>query len=229
MVFTVFSLLSFPPGNRLKAFFLFVRLRSLLPKAEGALFAKVMGCGHGAVFSVKPDWGRYAFLVEWGSEETSNNFYQSKVWRELEALTTEQYHVSLLPIHAKGVWDGKRPFQPNENATPTTKMAVLTRADLKPLKLRSFFEHARRTTDAVMQHEGLQFSLGMGEVPFLRQATFSIWESETVMKAYAYKNATHIEAMHGKNKQGWYGEEMYVRFAVLKEAPSNVNLLLTDS
>ena len=106
-------------------------------------------------------------------------------------------------------------------------MAVLTRADVKLWKIRSFSRHAADTSAAVAGHPGMQFSLGMGEWPFVRQATFSIWDTDEAMKAYAYKNTTHIAAMRGKNKEQWYGEELYARFAIAAESSRTVGDVLT--
>lgn len=99
---------------------------------------------------------------------------------------------------------------------------MLTRADVKLWKIRSFSKHAAKTSAAVAGHPGMQFSLGMGEWPFVKQATLSIWDTEEAMKAYAYKNTTHIAAMRGKNKEQWYGEELYARFAIPAESERSV-------
>ncbi len=218
---TTFHLLRFPKGRRLSAVRRFVLMRQVLPKAPGAVFAKVMGCGQGPVFSLWPDWGRYAVLVEWESAEAAAAFFQSRAWSAFERSAGSSLHLRLQPLHSRGRWDGAGRFLPAPDAPMPPyagRMAVLTRADVKAKKLRSFMRHAADTTMAVAGHPGLQFSLGMGEVPFLRQATFSIWDAHEAMQAFAYKNPVHIQAMRGKHKQGWYGQEMYVRFAVLAES-----------
>jgi heme-degrading monooxygenase HmoA len=218
----LFSLLQFPKGQRWKALQDFVWLRQILPAQRGARFVKVMGCGKGAVFSVAPDWGRYAFLSIWDSSEDASGAFLHPRWQRAQSRAESSLHLQLLPLSSHGKWDGGDPFQPVLPSADAVRMAVLTRADVKPWKIRSFSKHAAKTSAAVANHPGLQFSLGMGEWPFVRQATFSIWDGEEAMKTYAYKNSTHIAAMRGKNKEQWYGEELYARFAVAAESTSVV-------
>jgi len=218
----LFSLLSFSKGDRWKAVQHFARLRFALPKAQGARFVKVMGCGQGAVFSVWPDWGRYAFLTIWDNPANAADAFRMPLWTDLQARTHRCQHLRLKPLRSHGLWDGGDPFAPLVSPVETERTAVLTRADVKPWKLRSFSRHAAQTSAAILHHHGLQSSLGMGEWPFVRQATFSVWDSEAAMKAYAYKNASHIAAMRSKNKERWYGEELYARFAILAESDGTV-------
>lgn len=218
----LFSLLQFSEGQHWKALQDFVWLRQLLPKQRGARFVKVMGCGKGAVFSITPDWGRYAFLTIWDSAEDATATFQHPRWQRAQSRAASSLHLHLLPISSHGKWDGGDPFQPVLPTANAARIAVITRADVKLWKIRSFSRHAATTSAAVAAHPGLQFSLGMGEWPFVRQATFSIWDTEDAMKTYAYKNATHIAAMRGKNKEDWYGEELYARFAVAAESDKSV-------
>jgi hypothetical protein len=184
-----------------------------------------MGCGRGAVFSIRPDWSRYAFLVEWESADAAQAFYRGADWQRAEKSAGSQHHLLLQPFHSKGLWDGKPRFSEKAGPLKSDLMAVITRADLKPWKLRSFFSYARKATLALNGQQGLRFSLGMGEWPFVRQATFSIWDSAEAMKGYAYQNQAHIDAMRSKNQQRWYGEEMYARFGILKENRESASAL----
>ena len=198
-------------------------MRQILPKQPGAQFVKVMGCGKGAVFSVAPDWRRYAFLTIWDSVGQAQKAFQHPRWLAAQSRSQSSLHLRLHPLSSHGKWDGGDPFGPSESDKGAKRMAVITRADVKLWKIRSFSRHAAATSSAVAGHPGLQFSLGMGEWPFVRQATFSIWDTAEAMKAYAYKNATHIAAMRGKNKESWYGEELYARFAIAAESTEDVS------
>jgi heme-degrading monooxygenase HmoA len=54
-------------------------------------------------------------------------------------------------------------------------------------------------------------------VPLTKQATFSIWESEAEMKAYAYKMRAHQEVIKRTRDENWYSEEMFLRFRLLDD------------
>lgn len=185
-----------------------------------------MGCGRGSVFSVKPDWSRYAFLFDWETPEAAQAFFASSDWKRLQGGVEQERHWQLTAIHAKGLWDGQPRFESDPKAVvpeTVTQLAVITRADLKPWRLRSFGDAARKATAALEKYPGVQYTLGMGELPFVRQATFSVWDSETIMKAYAYRDEDHKAAMKGKKTHGWYGEELYARFAVNRYSEERVD------
>jgi spheroidene monooxygenase len=57
--------------------------------------------------------------------------------------------------------------------------------------------------------------VGLGEAPFFRQATFSIWDSVTDMNAYA-RSGAHLEAIQAANQHGYFSESMFARFVPLK-------------
>ncbi len=215
-----FHVLHYAAGARWGGFRRFALLQQKLKRIPGLQFGKAMGCGQGAVFSVKPDWSRYAYLFQWENEAAGKAFFAGKQWQEIESRAEKTKNWQLRPIHAKGLWDGKERFQESAGGTMTTTktMAVITRADLKPWKFGSFGKYAQTATDALAGHPALQYSLGMGELPFVRQATFSVWDSAEAMKAYAYKNPEHRQAIKGKKEHGWYGEEMYARFGVVGES-----------
>lgn len=219
MPFIACSILHIPKGRHWKALQAFGRLRIALPKAPGLLFGKAMGCGQGAVFSISPDWGRYALLTEWQDETAFHSFIQSPAYRCLAAQSTTGRHLQLQPLQSKGYWDGLQPFQPDTTAPipQDAPLLVLTRANIRLSKIRAFWKHSFAASKAIEGAPGLQYSLGLGELPFIRQATLSIWGNAESMKQYAYRNPAHIAAMQSKKMQGLFTEEMFVRFAVLQE------------
>ena len=61
---------------------------------------------------------------------------------------------------------------------------------------------------------GFITSFGMGEVPWIKQATFSIWRSKQDMKNFAYGMKEHQEVIRLTRQQQWYSEDMFVRFQI---------------
>ena len=64
--------------------------------------------------------------------------------------------------------------------------------------------------------KGLITSIGIGEMPYIKQATFSIWQSKDDMKNFAYQMKEHAEVIRKTRKENWYSEDMFVRFKPLK-------------
>ena len=43
--------------------------------------------------------------------------------------------------------------------------------------------------------KGLIISYGIGEMPWIKQATFSVWENKNAMKDFAYNMQQHTEVI----------------------------------
>ena len=69
--------------------------------------------------------------------------------------------------------------------------------------------------DKMASTRGLLKSYGIGEVPWIKQATFSIWQDKNAMKEFAYGMQQHKEVISRTRKEDWYKEEMFVRFRIL--------------
>ena len=190
-------------------------LRAGLHKMPGLLFGKAMGCGRGAAFSVWPDWQRYAVMMECATEADEARIRQSALFKNLVAASKEYQQWRLIPVRKHGAWDGCDPFALEDDANPGGRVAVLTRAAISFSQISAFIRQSLHTTEALKAAPGLQFSIGMGEYPLVRQATFSIWENDAAMAAYAYGNAQHIAAMKAKAAGKMFTEELFVRFRIM--------------
>ncbi len=186
-----------------------------LNQTPGLLFYKLLGSGQGKGFSLTPDFRRYGLMATWESQEAATDFFQnSSLIRDYRQHTDEIWTVWLYPLQSHGQWDGKAPFQP---ALPTGHVAgpvaVLTRASVNWLKLPRFMRYAPGATRALDSAKGLICSIGLGELPFIRQATFSVWESAEAIKAYAYQDPMHQEVIQRTRAEKWYSEELFARFS----------------
>ncbi len=181
-------------------------------------FWKLLGCGKNGTFDIYPDWSQWGLLATWETAEDfeqfmSNSFIQ-QWWR---LFTKEQWYVLCIPYESHGKWDGQEPFgskQPIKNHDG--KIAVLTRASIRFSKLKSFWQNVPRVADSLNQAEGFITSVGIGEVPLLRQATFSIWESLEDVKKFAYKQYAHQAVIKKTRKEDWYSEELFARLIPIK-------------
>ncbi|MCX2739277.1 spheroidene monooxygenase [Pontibacter anaerobius] len=185
-----------------------------LQQVPGLLFYKLLGSGHGKGFSIKPNFRRYGLMCTWESETAADAFLQdSPLIQEYRSHTNEVWTVKLLPFQSHGQWDGVAPFSPSlSEKYESGPIAVLTRASINWRALPGFWRFVPKTSMALDAAEGLICSIGLGELPLVRQATFSVWESVEAMKAYAYKNPLHQEVMRRTRSDNWYSEELFARF-----------------
>ncbi|MFX5578821.1 hypothetical protein ABTD84_20415, partial [Acinetobacter baumannii] len=65
-------------------------------------------------------------------------------------------------------------------------IAVLTRATKRLNKLNRFWKYVDPVASQLTGAKGFITSIGIGEVTWIKQATFSIWESKEAMKNFAY-------------------------------------------
>lgn len=188
----------------------------------GLTFFKLLGSGKGRVFSLTPDFYLYGLMAVWESEAAADTFFsQSELYREYQQHCHEIWTVKLEPIKTHGLWDGQNPFAPAPAAAEATgKIAVLTRASINLRALPAFWQYGVKTSKALDKAPGLVTAVGLGELPFIRQATFSIWESEQQMRQYAYQSAHHQQVIKKTRQDNWYSEELFARFRVLSSEGS---------
>ena len=124
-------------------------------------------------------------------------------------------------IRAKGEWSGRNPFEAHsDRRLETQHTAVITRATIKLSKLAKFWKYVPESQRKLSDSPGILFSAGIGEIPIVQMATFSVWDTAEAMKAYAYGNPEHKKAIGLTRSLGWYKEELFSRFAVLNNTGS---------
>ncbi len=182
-------------------------------------FWKLMGSGKNGSFDLVPDLRQWAILLVENSEPgigknelTSIAFINN--WIRLFKGRTIRYQLESIEGH--GLWDCKAVFgKLPKNTSYEGEIAVLTRATIRFSKLKSFWKNVPLISKKMDSAHGLIKSYGIGEIPFIKQATFSIWESKEAMKAFAYSMQEHKEVVRKTHTENWYSEEMFVRFKIL--------------
>lgn len=186
-------------------------------------FWKLLGTGKNGTFDLNPDWRQWGLLAVWDNLEDFKQFESSsfiqKWWRQFCA---EQWTVLCEPLMSHGKWDGQNPFATdNAFAEPYTgPVGVLTRATIRFKRLKNFWADVAGVAGLMKDAPGYLTSVGIGEAPVYRQATFSFWQSEEQMKAFAYKSREHAEVIKKTRKENWYSEELFARFKPLASSGS---------
>lgn len=186
-----------------------------LAKIPGLSFHKMLGSGNGNGFSIWPNFGVYGLLGVWEEEANATDFFSShSLFQNFRERTQEHYTVYLKTAKVHGSWDGGTPFAENTALQVDAPLAVLTRATIRTTHLWRFWSFVPQVSKAMWREhqEGLLFSVGVGELPLVQQATFSLWKNSSLMQAYAYKGKFHSEVVKKTRELGWYKEELFARF-----------------
>lgn len=183
---------------------------------KGCTFWKLLGSGQSGTFDLQPDWQQWGLLAVWQTHEDFDNFYkQSSVSRWWTLFGVERWTILLSPLQSHGKWGGQEPFIVADDPNYAGRVAVLTRATIRPNRLRNFWSNVGSVAALMSTAKGYIMSLGIGEAPFYRQATFSVWESLDDVKAFAYRSREHSEVIRKTREENWYKEELFARFKPL--------------
>lgn len=176
-------------------------------------FWKLMGSGKNGAFDIKPDLSQWALLY---TMNDASDFIPSfiKVYFKFFRCDVKQFIMQ--PTEGFGLWDGKKIFGelPKQNEYDGT-IAVLTRATIRINRLQHFWKNVNAVANKMSSAPGFIISYGIGEVPWIKQATFSIWQNKSSMKAFAYNMQQHADVIKKTRREQWYKEEMFIRFRIL--------------
>jgi spheroidene monooxygenase len=187
--------------------------RLSLPKIDGIGFWKLCGSGTGEGFTPVPNTAVYAILATWPDHDAARRaFHGAAVFRRYRAWADQTMTLFLTPTSARGTWAGAEPFRPS--APGPGPIAALTRATIRPRVAARFWGRVPGISSVIRQDPNVLFKIGIGEVPWLHQVTFSIWPDSDSMAAFARKDGPHARAIRAVRSEGWFREELYARFSV---------------
>lgn len=201
--------------ERIQAFWIFAQMQKSIKdykKVQGLEFFKLMGSGGKNGFSKMLNVNVYTLLAVWESEEAATSYFdKSRHFLNFQKRASEFWTIYMNTSKVHGTWSGRNPFetiQPYQSGP----IAVITRARIKFRFLRKFWSYVPSVSKNMDDRDGSIFSIGIGEYPWLMQATFSLWEDQESMQNYAYRSKFHSEVIKKTRSLGWYSEELFANF-----------------
>ena len=212
-MFCTLIIARYPKCLGIFGFFSMMLFRLVLLFKKEIQFYKLMGSGKNGTFDVHPDLNQWAVLFVAGS---SNIKAPRFIYSYLKCFHCDIKEFLLQPIEGHGLWDNKKIFGDlSKSNNYNGPVAVLTRATIRFSRLKHFWQNVPPVARKMSSAEGLILSYGIGEIPWVKQATFSIWKDTNAMKAFAYGMQQHKDVISKTRKENWYKEEMFVRFQII--------------
>lgn len=184
-----------------------------LRAVAGLRFARALGSGQRGGFGLKPSLSRQGLFAVFDSEAAADDFLAGNIVDAYRAHADELCLLKLRATSCRGSWGGHS-IGVSAKADARLPVAALTRASIRPLKALRFWSRSPPAEAALERADGCLLAMGLGEAPLLRQATFSVWESQAAMDAYA-RSGAHQEAIRAAMQGHWFSESMFVRFVPL--------------
>ena len=191
--------------------------RTRTRKFTGISFSKLLGTGTGRTFTPSD-----ADLTRWGmvvviDEERIAAFDQSSIIANWRKRSTSEFRTVLSPVSSHGLWAKQNPFDFTAPLShPDAQIAAITRARIKWNKNFIFWKSVPPVVMDLHSNPGLVAAIGIGEAPIGLQGTFSLWNSASALRDFAYKGQAHQVAIKQTETIGWYSEELFARFEVLE-------------
>ena len=214
----VFLLADIAPKHRLWGYARFVIGRFAMRHVPGLVMSKVMGSGDGGGFGLKPSSSRQALFCLFTDEDSADTFLKSTIAQAYAQRAQEFCSAKLRAYSCRGAWSGQSiavtASPPDSGSGP---MATLTRASIRPMSARRFWRMQPASEVSLNEASGCLMATGVGEAPFFRQATVSLWANTAAMEAYA-RTGAHLAAIRAAHEGAFLSESMFARFVPLQLA-----------
>lgn len=185
--------------------------RFILRSSSNVGFFKSLGTGKGETFTpMDANPLRWGLIAEVNDIDAFDNSFVIRQWRRN---STSEFRAVIEAISSHGKWAGYEPFVPSVKEWDGQVIAI-TRARIAWLQNLRFWRAVPPVTASLKSAPGLVAAIGIGEAPIGLQGTFSIWESPTALRNFAYRGDAHNAAIEATKKYNWYSEELFSRFAV---------------
>ena len=187
--------------------------RGSLRRIRGVHFAKMLGTGKGESFTPRDaDANQWGALIVIDSENLQA-LDDSKLIKRWRAHSLSEVRYLLDPISSHGLWAKTNPFA-YSSVQADGEIVAITRARIKWFQNFRFWRAVPPVTESLHSSAGLIATIGIGEAPIGLQGTFSHWKTGADLRNFAYKGAAHQSAIAATERNQWYAEELFSRFAV---------------
>ena len=185
-----------------------------LPAQPGLVFAKALGSGHEGGFGLRPSPSRQGLFALFDGEAHADDFLErSATVQAYRRRARECCVFKLRATSSRGSWSGHE-ITPTAQEPKQGAVVSLTRASIRLGRAWAFWRRSPPSEAALERAQGCRLAVGLGEAPVLRQATFSLWQSQADMDRYA-RSGAHLQAIRAAYEGRYFSESMFVRFVPL--------------
>ncbi|MEM8571244.1 MAG: spheroidene monooxygenase [Pseudomonadota bacterium] len=189
--------------------------RRPLARLPGLSFYKMCGTGTGEGFTPIPNTAVYTILGVWETRSHAEAaLHEAEVFGRYARHASMTCTLLMQATSARGRWSRQAPFTVTRPRLDGP-IAALTRATLRPRALPQFWGQVGPISERIGANQDVVFKIGMGEVPWMQQITFSIWPDSESMARFARADGPHAEAIRAVREGAWFSEELYARFEIL--------------
>ena len=189
--------------------------RRAIKKIDGVTFSKLLGCGRGATFTPSDvDLHRWGLLL-CVAEEHLDSLDRSTVIQRWKRNSESEFRTILDPISSHGLWSNSQPFELSATTSAYDQPVIaITRAQIALRHYLTFLKAVPPVVKHLHSAPGLIQAFGIGEAPVGFQGTFSMWRDESSLLDFAFRDSAHKEVIKGSQREKWFSEELFARFAI---------------
>lgn len=212
----VFGLIDIASDSRGWGFSRYILGKRPFQHIPGLQFCKLLGSGVNGGFSTTPSLSKQGFFCVFDTADHAARFQDSSaILKAYQDHAHEFFIASVQAYSSRGSWSGFEMSCSDPNPPSSGPIASLTRASIRPSKAIQFWKKAKPAEEAIDHALGKILTAGVGEAPYFRQATFTIWDNAQSLEQYAQQGA-HLAAIKAAYGQSYFSESMFTRFRVIR-------------
>lgn len=212
----VFGLIDIASDSRGWGFSRYILGTRPFQNIPGLQFCKLLGSGVNGGFSTTPSLSKQGFFCVFDTADHAARFQDSSaILKAYQDHAHEFFIASVQAYSSRGSWSGFEMSCSDPNPPSSGPIASLTRASIRPSKAVQFWKKAKPAEEAIDHASGKILTAGVGEAPYFRQATFTIWDNAQCLEQYAQQGA-HLAAIKAAYGQSYFSESMFTRFRVIR-------------